>query len=292
MRRATRSQRLFRLVILLTIAMALAPTKWLQPWTNEVAGLVNMPLVPFEDAGTLAAHWLRRSPDPLDDQPEQVQQLVEERDRYQQMWHAAEQQIGVLEDEVAELQDAQRFHQGVTMTPLMARITGRTPDREIGLLRLNVGSRQGVQSDTIAVYHGVHLIGRLHADVDRHSSWLLPIADRTSGLIRGVVLPADDSDESIRQAPEIHLSPVGDGTFTGDIDAMQDIEPGDIVRLSDPYWPLSAQAMIVGYVEDVQAKDADPLRQAVVVRPRYEASRLRSVTLKLEKAQVAEGATP
>ncbi|MHC4414714.1 MAG: rod shape-determining protein MreC [Planctomycetota bacterium] len=280
-----RSQRAFSFAIGVTLILALLPTGWLRPWTSHVADIVNVPVQPFADAGIRPRGRLRPRDDATAGESERVRHLTEELEKARALSHAKQLRIEALEQEIRELQDARRFHRGgeVEIDPLFARITGRSPDRAGGPVRLNVGRRDGVTGGTVAVFRGVHLIGRVAEDVAQAGSWIIPITDPSNRLVEAVILPAGDPLAPVGEAPRILLAPSGPGAFAGDLDAAVGVERGDTVRLSDPTWPASAQGMIVGFVESVSPKDAQPLLTSIVVRPRYHAHHLTSVTLKIER---------
>ncbi len=287
-RKIAPSKRAFLVAIALTGVLAILPNRWLRPWTSDLAAIVNVPLEPFEYAGLKIRTWFRPAPDPLSVEPEQVQRLIEDRDKLHALYRAAQLRVEALEQEISELQDAQRFHRGGNITPVYAPITGRSPGRGGGLLRLRAGKREGVTPDTIAVYRGVHLIGHVTNDVGRLSSRLLPITDRAAQWVIGIILSPGDPTAPISDAPRVHLQPLGNGTLSGEIERARDARPGDLVRLADHSWPDSAQGMIIGYVESVAHKDDDPLRDVVVVEPRYLAADLAAVTLKIEQLEAPD----
>ena len=279
------ARRTFLIAIALTGFLVILPNRWLRPWTSDLAAIVNVPLEPFEYAGTKVRNWIRPAPDPLRNEPEQVQQLIQDRDEMHALYRAAQLRVEALEQEIGELQDAERLHQGSKITLVFAHITGRSPGRAGGPLRLKAGTREGVTPDTVAVYRGVHLIGRVTGEIGRFASRLLPLTDRASAWIVGFVVSSDDPAASISQAPRVHLKPLGDGTLVGEIERARDVSIDDLVRLADPSWPGSAQGMIIGYVKSVAHKDDDPLRDVVVVEPRYFAADLGDVTLKIERPE-------
>lgn len=293
-RTVSRSQRTFSVAVGLALILAFLPTSWLMPWTSYLGGGLDIFVQPAGEVGISFRNWLRPAHDPLREEPQRVQQLIEGQDELRRLLHFARLRIDTLEEEMRELQDAQRFHKGVVIDPLFARITGRSPDRAHGLIRLNVGTRDGVTQGTIAVFRGVHLIGRVAGDVARLSSWLVPITNPSNGRVGAIILPADDPLAPIEAARRIWLEPNNTGALVGDLDKDVLVRDGDIVRLhNDPSWVDSAQGMILGFVESVTANDRKPLLNSIVVRPRYPADRLAYVTLKIEREVVlTEGVQP
>ena len=281
-RSESRSQRAFSIAVGLTFAAALLPTGWLG-WTSILADVINVPLQPLMDAGLGIATWIRPADDRFAGASVELRRLRVELEKTRALLYGARLRSEALEEEIGELQAARRLHQGAEINPLYARVTARSPDRARGPVRLNAGSRHGVVPGTVAVYRGVHLIGRVADGVSRLSCHLVPITDPAAGLVEAIILPADDPLAAVKTAPRLQLAPDGNGTLVGDLDRSIVVSRGDIVRLSDPSWADSAQGMIVGLVESTSTKDLQPLLSSIVVRPRYQAHRVESVTLKIER---------
>ena len=298
-RTAFRAQRAFSLAIGLTLAGTFLPTRWLVPLTTALADLVNVFVQPLGHLGTAVGRVLRPGDDPGTGEAHRVQTLLEDRDELRGLLQASRLKILRLHEEIRELQDTERFHRGPPMRPLMvridriARITGRSPDRSGGLERLNVGTRDGVTAGTVAVFRGVHLIGRVAEDVGRLSCWLVPITDPSSGLVEAFIESVEEPLAPVATAPRVQLRPDGTGALVGDVGRDRAVTEGATVRLSDPAWPETAQGMIVGFVESVRPKETEPLLVSVMVRPQYRAHLLVSVTLKIDYEEAgAEGGQP
>jgi cell shape-determining protein MreC len=286
-RPATRSHRAFAVAVGLAVILALLPAGWLR-WTPVAADVVNVPIQPLADAGVRLGRVLR-GPDGVAGQSQALQRRTEELETTRALLHAARLRIEALQEEIRHLQDARHFHQGVEIDPLFVRVTGRSPDRARGPVRINAGSRHGVTPDTIAVYRGVYLIGRVAEDVGRLSCRVVPITDPASGLMEVFILSPDDPVGDLADAPRLQLVPHGGDTLVGDLDRSLVARPGDIVRLADPSWADSAQGMIIGTVDSVEPKELQPLLNTVAVRPRFHAQRVASMTLKIERFAAAEG---
>ena len=297
-RSGTRSQRAFAVAVGLMLTINLFfPTSWLLhdlwlgfgPWPLVLASIVNVPVQPLGDFGVRFRNWLWKQGDPLADESERVQILTDQFEELRAVTYAKQLTIEALQEEVRELQEAHRLHEGTAhIVPLFARITSRSPDRAGGIVRLNAGSRHGVTAGTVAVFRGGHLIGRVAGDVGRLSSWLIPITDPATGFLEVVILPADELEPRMDKAPRVLLRPDGTGGLVGDLDKSFEVSRGDIAVLSDPSWPLGGQGMKVGRLESVTASTAQPLLETVLVRPQFHAHRLGSVTLKIEVADDAD----
>ncbi len=286
-----RSQRAFKIAVGLTALAAFLPTGWLR-WTSVLADIVNVPVQPLGDAGLRLAEWVRPPDGRSGAESEEFRRQTDDLETARALLHAARLRIEALHEEIGELQAARRMNQGTEINPLFARVTGHSPQHPGGPISINAGSRHGVEQGTVAVYRGVHLVGRIAEGVARLGSRVIPITDPAAGLLEAIILPAGEPLASIDGAPRLQLAPDGNGALVGDLDRAVPVRRGDLVRLSDPSWPDSAQGMIVGEVDAIGPEDLQPLLQVIVVRPRYPAHRVTSVTLKIERHDVAARESP
>lgn len=286
-RMLNRSQKAFVLALLVTIVLAFLPARWLG-WTSDIANILSVPLMPFRDLGTSISAWLLP---PSPSTPPRLagaeqEQILDELERMERLYHASELRVKDLEEQLEQLQGVPVDELRTPVTRITARVTARNPRDRAGLIEINRGRRAGVTPGTIAVYGGAHLVGRV-IDVGMHNSFLMPAVNPDSELIRAAVLPADDPEMNIRQAPTVLLDPVGDGTFSAEIERTLDmtvpVAEGDLVRLADPHWPAAAQATIVGEIESIRSDIGGTLRDRLVVRPRYHAMQLDRVILLIEE---------
>jgi cell shape-determining protein MreC len=172
-----------------------------------------------------------------------------------------------------------------TKALVTASIVLRSPTSGSGEVVLNRGASHGLQPGTVAVYNGVHLLGRVTNDVTAVQSTLLPLTNKSNRLIECRVIPHDQPDRRPGELPRVGLEPLADGTFTAQPNAAETIAVGDTVRLDDTSWPTSAQKMIVGLVESVESNDLDPLRKIIIVRPAFQVSQVTQVVLRIEELQ-------
>jgi cell shape-determining protein MreC len=272
----------------LTALMALLPARWLG-WTAVAADIVAVPVQPLADAGVRLSRVLRGPEGGTSGESEALRRRTQELDATRALLHAARLRIEALQEEIRHLQDARRFHRGVRIDPLFVRVTGRSPDRARGPVRIDAGTRDGVTPGTVAVYRGAHLLGRVADDVGRLSCWIVPVTDPATGLVEVVILPGDDPTADLADAPRVQLKAVGDGALAGDLDSTRVVRPGDVALLADPAWPDSAQGMILGTVRSVEPKDLQPLRNLITVVPEFHAHHVASMTLKIERP---EGGSP
>ena len=290
-RSATRSQRALWAAVGLAVVVGLLPAGWLR-WTAVASDIINVPIQPLADVGVRLGRVLRGPAGEAGEESEAMRRRTQELEATRVLLHAARLRIEALQEEIRHLQDARRFHQGVQIDPMFVRVTGRSPDRGRGPVRINAGSRHGVTPGTVAVYRGVYLIGRVGDDVGRLSCRIVPVTDPATGLMEAIILPADDPTAELADAPRLQLVADGRGTLVGDLDRNLVVEAGDVVRLSDPAWPDTAQGMILGRVTAVEPKDLQPLLNQITVRPRFHAQRVASVTLKIERLAAGEEGQP
>jgi hypothetical protein len=278
----TRSQKAFFFTVAVTMAMAFMPLNWLW-WLNDVAKVVTLPITPVGQVGIATSHWLRPSADPrlrpADTQRERL--LQSQLDELERLYQAADLRARELQEQLEQIQMMPLDDARVSIRPIIASITGRNPRNVTAKVQINRGQRFGVEDGAIAAYGGVHLIGRV-TEAGAVRSHLLPITNLNSDYIRARVVPRDQPEMSITAAPVIDLAPRGDGAFTADVEHTVSVAVGDIVRLDDRRWPASAQAMVVGFVEQVRPNDSNSLLKSLLIRPRFHANELANVTLKIE----------
>jgi len=285
-----RSQRALTVAAGLVVVASLMPVRWLA-WTAGFATVVRVPVQPLAQAGVQISHWLRPAADGAGDS-EALRERTDQLEMTRALLHGAMLQIDSLLEEIAALQEVRGLRPGVEITPIVARVTGRPPDRAGGPVRINAGTRHGVVAGAIVVYRGGHMVGRVAGGVSRLSSSVVPITDGSMGLIEGVVLPADDPVASVRSRPRIQFVADGRGGLAGDLDREVVINLGDTVRLADFSWPDSAQGLIIGTVTSIEPKDLQPLLNTVTVRPKFQARRVATVTVIIERFTEPAGAAP
>lgn len=281
------------IVLILTTVVSLLPPAWLRPWTNDLEALITFPVAPFGHAGNALASWLRPPPDPVVDLPpaarDRLEKAERERDRFARLYRESERRVQQLQEELSELQLVPLREMPDETAPLRASITRRTPGKPQGVVHLNRGAAAGVQRNTVAVYGGTNLVGRV-TDVSRLQSTLLPITSASTAPINAKVYPRDMPGLSPRDAPVVQLVPDGTGVFRADADRAYNLAAGDLVYVYDHTWPDTAQHMLIGTIRSVRSKDNAPLRNVIVVEPRYEVVGVSSVTLLIERPSADETA--
>lgn len=280
-------QRVFPFVLVVTLALCMAPTRALGV-TDLLAEIMNLVLGPFTIAGNQLAQWIRPASlgleGPIND-PEYIQHIQQERDEFERLYVAEQAKVDSLQQQLQQLQmmASEQFHIPVRL--LVARVAARSPE-PLGTVTLSRGSNHGVHEGAVGAYNAVQLLGRVNK-VSGVQCEFVPLANVSTGLLDAVIIPRDRRDIPLKKSPRVQLLPDGKGVLRGDIDRTTIVNEGDLVQLLDDNWPQSAQGMVVGRVESVKAKESEPLRNAVTVRPQYHVSQVGYVTLKIELDEAA-----
>ncbi len=279
------------LLILTLLVLSLLPGRYLR-WTDDVAEPLTAVLAPFTDAGRSLSTFLRpaKNADPAatDDALVESLRLELEQFRTQNLNLRARQEQ--LQTELEELRRAHTLNPESRDHLINFSVIRTSSDPAGSILRIKGGGKNGIIPGAVAVYRGVHLVGRI-ADVQPLTSTLQPITDRNAGYLDCVIMPADP-EATLAEGTRCQIGPhpsradllVGD--VERDADWLREVgETPLLVRLSDDHWPDGAQALIVGVVERIFTDDATPLRLRVEVRPIFHPlTRLPEVTLRLPEA--------
>lgn len=265
----------------LALVLSLLPGRYLNTWTADAAAIIQLPVVPFGHALVKVRTWLRPGEGVLPDSSPAVQMLQQELEQFKTLYQATELENQRLREEIEQLTLARRDGGQAAARLQYASIVGENAQSTGRVFTLNRGSRAGVTPGTVAVYNGVHLIDRIAEGVAPLTSKLIPLTDTEIKNVE-VYLQIDATSSPTRETPRALLRPAGDGTLIGEVALDAGVEVGFVARLDDPSWPPTATALIVGTVEKLDPKPENPLRQIVIVRPRFTAENLASVTLKVE----------
>jgi hypothetical protein len=281
-----RTQRAFTLAVAITAVLAFAP-RGLLGWTGDVAEIVRVPTRPFSHLGVRLGTWFR-PPAPIigEGVPEEARALVEhlqaEVDRFKQLYAAEQLENLRLRDTLEQIQlvpvESRR-----PVRLLTAAVVAHAPTGRFAPVQLNRGSAHGVRPGAIALFEGVHLVGRI-SDVTPIGCTLVPLVNPATGVLQARVQtperrPAAESDEP---PAIVHLEIAGDGTLFAAVDETMVVQPGFEITMADPMWPDAADGMMIGTVTAIEPIEDMPLRKRVVVTPRYHVSQLPQVTLKVE----------
>lgn len=283
--RATeRTTWIFPLVLALTGVVAILPTGWLH-WTRDLSDVIRLPITPMAHAGNRLAGWLRPvdSVDGLNtvELRSRLLLLESERDLYERLFRAQRLRSQEL---AGQLRLLQRLPDSVLRAPrppliLTSDVTSRDPRNVVSPVELKLLpeiSDRVVEGD-VATWEHQYLVGRV-ARISSFRVTVLPLTHPDIGPVQGVVLAAGDMDIAATP-PRVLLKPLGDGTLAAEINHRYGTSVGDEIVLADPAWPEWAQALNLGRVEEVRQLDEAPLRDLIIIRPRYQLYQLPHVML-------------
>lgn len=250
-------------------------------WVNDLAAIVRLPMVPFGDVGTRARVWMTSEQHDAAEL-ETIEHLRQELDRFHVLFQAERQRNRSLVQQIEQYERTQYVGTGVDFRPVSAHITGRDAEGGAEVYVLNVGANRGVTVGAVAVFDGSHLIGRI-GSVASLTSTLIPITEPRAGYLQASVAGSERTQGSgDGEPPHTLLRGANDGMLRGDVDRSAGVQLNDIVYLDDPNWPRTARAMIIGQVVAVEPKDENPLHVRITVKPRFTASGVTNVTIKVE----------
>lgn len=276
--------RAYPVLLVLTGVIALLPTSWLS-WTRDLSDVVRLPITPLAHAGNRLAGMLR----PVDasdglhseDLRGQLELLESDRDRYERLYRAQRLRSQEL---AAQLRLLQHLPESVLRAPrppmiLPSDVTGRNPRDVISPVELELEPEivDRVLEGDVATWKHQYLVGRV-VRISPFRVTVLPVTHPDTGPVQAVLVDPGNRDITA-PPPRLLLKPLGDGTFAGEVNHRHGTTVGDEVVLADPAWPDWAQALQVGTVEEVRQLDEAPLRDLVIVRPRFQLFELPHVML-------------
>lgn len=272
--------------VALLVVTSILPVRYLD-WVGWFGGLAATVFTPISDPLTRVSRWLAPASRAVRDD-ERLVALEADRDELRRRLLVAKRQVATLESRIADVEAGFSRTPEVAVKQLTRPVVGTSSDPSSGLLRVKAGRRDGItEKSTITTVAGVQLHGQV-VSVDRLECIVMPITEPESGLIRGRIL----LDRLGERWLLCQLAPTGVGTLRGDAEfptptpggpPSPDLSPGLEVVLDDPAWPESAQMLTIGIIERVEPREDQPLRSAVVVRPRdgLELRRVREVILRI-----------
>jgi rod shape-determining protein MreC len=282
------------LVLIGLLVLTLVPGRYLR-WTDDVAEPLNAVLAPFTDVGRSLAAFLRpaKTSDPGAGDDVALSALRQELEQFRTQNLNLRTRQRQLLLELEELRRARDLNPEIRDRLLDFPVIRTSADPSSSIMKIKGGSKNGIIPGVVAVYRGVHLVGRITA-VQSLTSSLQPVTDKNVEPLNCVVMPAENQAELIDGARcQVVPHPTRPDLLIGDVERDADWlsaigEERLLVRLSDAHWPDGAQALIVGTVERVFTDDATPLRLRIEVRPVYHPlTRLPEVTLRLPEAPAA-----
>ncbi|MEY2795510.1 MAG: hypothetical protein RIR10_1226, partial [Planctomycetota bacterium] len=283
-------KRLDWVLLALAFGMALSPVKVLRPWTNDLARLVLIPLVPVTHLGSMLRDRIRPSLDSFDPSrsgadPTEVLALRDEIDRLRTMYESSRLDLARLEDALASIRaTSTRAGKGafIDVAATTGSIVASSNGEVDGIVRINAGSRHGVVPGSAVFVNGDVFAGLTSDDIGAFISTVTPSTRLPSIGCR--IFPASGSDptQPISSAPGAVLKPTGRGTWTADVASAGELTVGMIARVADDRMPRSALGARVGRVIAIAPIEQVPLARRVEVEPIAEAREATSAVVVME----------
>jgi cell shape-determining protein MreC len=255
-------------LIVLGIIAFFVPTAYLS-YFNGVGRLSQTLVAPVSGPLHKLVAWLAPPGGGPRDSTE-LRQLKQEAEEFHVQLLQALVENDRLRDQIKDLQRGRELDPDLAIQQITVPVLGSASDVAQGQLTVRAGSRQGVDTNTVATASGLQLVGRV-ISVGSLTSTVAPITSRAAGTLRAVIMLDDTTNGLI-----CTLAAGNDGLLSGDVEDRRDpttgqaIQPtvGQEVRLSDPsHWPRSAQMLLIGKIEKVEPSPKQPLRKVVTVRP-------------------------
>lgn len=270
---------------------AVLPSRWLG-WAGWFGTLAQTLAAPVSHPVARIVRWAGPGSPRHEDETEGARAWRQQAEEFETLYLRERAQREHLEDQLRDLQFNAASVGRLDVRLLAAPVIGGSSDLSSGLLALRVERGSGITpGTTIAVVQGVQLLGR----VDSVRGWVpmvRPITDRSAGRIEALVVLGDPTDPARLLCS---LTPRGDGTLSGpvadsgDLPAGVALATGQVVRLADLSWPASAQQLVLGFIEGIEANPEQPLRRMIVVRPTVDLSRVSEVVLRIPVSGNEEG---
>ncbi len=280
------------LAVSLLAILAVLPTRW-TGWLNPVGGVLDVIVAPAQwpiAAGIRSVRSQVRGGGLADADP-LAAELRRETQRFEQLYLQALDENRRLTGLITSLQGGLAVAPGVRIHQVQADVIGLHADASTTLLKVKAGAASRVSRESVAVFDGIHLVGRV-VDVEPQISRVLPTTDRAAGKL-DVLVMLGEAPGSVAGAPgpldtalRCLLDPTGEGTLRGPVEVppprqdlpRPEVKPGMVVRLEGARWPAPARMLIVGVVERVEpAANGRPI---IVVKPVFELRDLASVIIR------------
>lgn len=268
-------RRILGAVIVLLVVACVLPARWSGTLWHGPRVAVEMFVTPVSHpTRTIALKFVDKPHEDI----ETSESLREQRDEYHRLAYKLQLELDHLRRLNQQLSQISQMNEGSgSLTFVNASVVAGGANFGQFTIRLNRGSKAGLSVGNV-VTNGIHLVGRI-TDVGPLSATVgLINMPQTSLLIRF----APDGPQVPRQVEAIVNIDKDAKYFTGEIDANQPVEVGDIAFLADDRWPR--EGYIVGKVIAVDNSPKDPLlRRIVKVEPQIPLWSLSEVTIVVPK---------
>lgn len=264
------------LSVTLLLILSVLPIRALS-WLGAFGTLTQIVVTPIRHPFAIISRWLAPPTTKRDD--DAIRSISDDLEHTRQLYLRTQDENQRLRSTIQELQRGIALNPELAVQQLSASVTGSNADLASSILHVRAGEKHGVTINTVATAPGLQLLGRV-VQVSARACQVQPITSKSAGPLRARVMLDDDSGSGL----DCLLAPSGDGTLRGPVEDSRGGEPavGMAVRLADSdRWPASAQLLLVGKVESVDADPNQPLRKVVVVRPTLKLDRVSEVVLRI-----------
>ena len=277
-------------LVFLALLFALAPVPILRAWTNDVARLVLVPLVPVTHMGSMLRDRIRPSLGSFDPSRSSVDTaevlaLREELDRLRTLYESSRLDAARLEDALGSIRaTSTRAGKGalIDVAATTGSIVANSNGEIDGVVRINAGSRHGVLPGSAVFVNGDVFAGLTSNDIGSFVSSVTPATRLPSIGCRIFPVIGSDPNQPITAAPGAVLKPTGRGTWTADVASAGELVVGMIARVADDRMPRSALGARVGRVIAIAPIEQVPLARRIEVEPIAEAREATSAVVVME----------
>jgi hypothetical protein len=281
-------------VAITMLIVAMLPVGALRPWTNDLARVVLVPLVPVTHLGMFVKDRIRPPQQVFDARAPETIALEAELAQTRAAYERARLEVVALEDSLRSLR-AVSTRAGSGSSRLIEAVVGGTPEtataasivavdraRAQGVFFVNAGARHGVVAGTPVFADGDVLVGLVADNVAAFVSPVVPATRLPSMSCR--ILPAEGSDPTrpMTAYPGAVLKPAPNGRWSAEVASASELSVGMIARIADERFPRSALGARVGQVVSVQPIEQVPLARRIEVEPIVDPTEVRAVVLVTE----------
>ncbi|HEB61184.1 MAG TPA: hypothetical protein ENJ06_05100, partial [Phycisphaeraceae bacterium] len=177
------------LALLAALILSLLPSRFLR-WTEPVSEPLDAVIAPIAQAGTTAARWLRppRSTNYSSEDEPVIEDLRAEIEKFRTHALNLEAQLRRLKAESEELRQARLLNPGSHDMLLDFPVIRGSSEMGSSFIKIKGGRNRGIINGAVAVYRGVHLVGRV-IRVEAVTSTIQPITDAGADYIECVIMP-------------------------------------------------------------------------------------------------------
>ncbi|MEK6701491.1 MAG: hypothetical protein AABZ53_04450 [Planctomycetota bacterium] len=282
---------MFPITIGMLLLFAVLPARWLA-WVHPLSQLIVIPTAPVADLAAHVVHvFLPAAPKTTDEQASLMQEEIE---GYKSLFLRERSENDRLRSLIQQLQSGLALNPNLPVRLIAAPVIGTSSDLSSGVLRVRLLQGGRADNNTVATTTGLQLVGRVVSSTGP-VCLLQPITSKSAGKLRVTI----DAGKGQLLPLAANLQPTGDGRLKGDVfvlaertatgDPIPEPLPGQLVRLDDSDWPGTAQMLIVGVIESVDAAPDQLLRSVITVRPTVDVTRVAEVVLRLNDDAAPSG---